>query len=276
LLVVIENMTTVCCFFVENQRFVMENAFYVVARELGAENPSIPAWANRNEDPVKLAGEHPLVVTKEMIEQVPGTFLLLNVLTPQECQRFIDISESLAFSPDAAVSLPRSVRHNDSLTWIVDEQTDGLIWQRCAHLFENKQPLHGNRKAVGINARFRFYRYTQGDFFKPHTDGAWPGSRVIDGQLVNNAYADRYSEMTFLLFLSDDYEGGQTQFWVNKDNPEIPARGAANADLINVSTPAGSVLCFPHGRHPLHCLHSGEPVTSGVKYIIRSDMLFLQ
>ena len=34
------------------------------------------------------------------------------------------------------------------------------------------------KKALGINARFRFYRYQAGDYFKPHTDGAWPGSRA--------------------------------------------------------------------------------------------------
>jgi hypothetical protein len=43
---------------------------------------------------------------------------------------------------------------------------------------------------------------------------------------------------------------------------------------VDVRTPAGSVLCFPHGMHPLHCIHSSEPIFSGVKYIIRTDVLF--
>jgi len=26
--------------------------------------------------------------------------------------------------------------------------------------------------------------------------------------------------------------------------------------------------------HPLHCIHSSVPITDGIKYIIRSDVLF--
>ncbi|MDX2369094.1 MAG: oxidoreductase, partial [Colwellia sp.] len=26
--------------------------------------------------------------------------------------------------------------------------------------------------------------------------------------------------------------------------------------------------------HPLHCIHSSVPITEGVKYIIRTDVLF--
>ena len=79
---------------------------------------------------------------------------------------------------------------------------------------------------------------------------------------------------TFLIFLSDEYEGGHTQFLVNKDNPERPGKNGDNINQVNVRTPAGSVLCFPHGTHPLHCLHGSEQIISGIKYIIRSDVLF--
>jgi hypothetical protein len=43
---------------------------------------------------------------------------------------------------------------------------------------------------------------------------------------------------------------------------------------IDIRTPTGSILCFPHGMHPLHCVHSSVPITNGTKYIIRSDVLF--
>jgi hypothetical protein len=43
---------------------------------------------------------------------------------------------------------------------------------------------------------------------------------------------------------------------------------------VDVRTPLGGALCFPHGVHPMHCVHGSAPVTSGVKYIIRSDVLF--
>jgi hypothetical protein len=69
--------------------------------------------------------------------------------------------------------------------------------------------------------------------------------------------------MTFLILLSEDFDGGATRFRVNHND-------------IDIRTPAGSVLCFPHGMHPLHKVHSSVPITRGTKYIIRSDVLFKQ
>jgi hypothetical protein len=85
---------------------------------------------------------------------------------------------------------------------------------------------------------------------------------VVDGRLVHDAYGDRLSEMTFLMFLSDGYEGGRTLFRIG---------GGA---LAAVPTPKGAVLCFPHGARPEHCIHGGEAVEAGRKYIIRTDVLF--
>lgn len=253
-----------------------ERDFFVVTREPGVENPSLPTWASRIENPAKLETEAPLIVARKDIPQVPGAFQLLNVLSQEECIRLIELSENLGYLPDAAVSLPREVRHNDSMTWVTDETTDSLIWQRCQHLIKDKENYFQGRLATGINARFRFYRYSEGDYFKFHTDGAWPGSRVIDNQLITNAYPDNFSEMTFLILLSEDFDGGATRFRVNANDPLAPVRGATNLKDVDIRTPAGSVLCFPHGMHPLHRIHSSVPITRGVKYIIRTDILFRQ
>jgi predicted 2-oxoglutarate/Fe(II)-dependent dioxygenase YbiX len=251
--------------------------FYVVAKEPGAEHPALPTWANESANPVGLReglrDELP-PVEGVGVECVPGAFQLLNVLSRDECRSFIELTESLGYLPDAAVSLPRSVRHNHNVTWVVDEQTDGIIWQRCSSFMSENQGFLGSTKALGLNARFRFYRYRAGDFFRPHTDGAWPGSRVIQRQLIPDAYGDRFSRMSVLLFLSDDFRGGETQFWVNKNDTSLPARNPDEAEWIDVSTPAGGALCFPHGPHPLHCVHSSDEVSSGAKYIIRTDLLF--
>ncbi|NQY03438.1 MAG: 2OG-Fe(II) oxygenase [Halieaceae bacterium] len=248
--------------------------FFVVTREPGAENPAIPTWANRSPNPAQLEHRSAPTLERIAVPEVPGAFQLLNVLSPEECQRLIGITESLGYLGDAAVSLPRRIRHNDNVTWVVDEATDASIWSRCAHYFGDQSRLYNGRKAVGLNARFRFYRYSKGDYFKPHIDGDWPGSRVIDEELIGNAYPDRYSCMTFLLLLNDDFEGGATQFLLDADAPKRPARDPEQARRVNVRTPLGAALCFPHGRHPLQCLHSSEPLVRGVKYIARTDVLF--
>lgn len=247
--------------------------FYIIAREAGAENSAIPAWANRIANPASLVDDYTGMVERIDLDDVPGAFQLLNVLSAEECARIIELSETLGYLKDAAVSLPRSIRHNDSFTWIVDDETNDLIWRRCHALIQDNHEFNADKPALGINSRFRFYRYGEGDYFAPHTDGCWPGSRVIDGELVHNAYDDRWSQLTLLLFLSDGYEGGATQFQVGGGSA-ASARDPGNRDIIDVRTPLGGVLCFPHGTHPLHCVHSSQPITSGTKYIIRSDVLF--
>jgi hypothetical protein len=241
--------------------------FYIVAREPGAEHPAIPTWASESVNPARLDSEVPVNVERVEIESVAGVFQLLNVLSRSECQQLIRLTESIGYLPDAAVSLPRSVRHNHSLTWVADDKTTDIIWQRCAPFMTDDQGIFDSKQALGLNSRFRFYRYQPGDYFSPHTDGAWPGSKVIDRQLIANAFSDRWSQLTFLLFLSDEYEGGRTQFYLRSNNHDEPT-------VVNVQTPVGGVLCFPHGMHPLHCLHSSEAIVSGSKYIIRSDVLF--
>lgn len=258
-----------------NQTTDKPDDFFVAALEPGAEHPALPAWGNRHMNAANLDEQFDVApIERRELAEVPGAFQLFNVLSKTECDRLINISEKLGFLADAAVSLPRSVRHNDSLTWIVDEKTDGIIWQRIAHLMDDRQSIFSGSKALGINARFRFYRYGEADYFKPHSDGSWPGSRIIGDELVANAYPDRYSQMTFLILLSEDFQGGATRFLVNADDATQPAKRGDNVAHVDVRTPAGSILCFPHGMHPLHCIHSSEPITAGVKYIIRSDVLF--
>ncbi|MEM7348594.1 MAG: oxidoreductase [Chloroflexota bacterium] len=250
-------------------------SFYVVVHEPGAEHPALPTWANDSTNPAGLAEDYDMaLISRQDIAEVPGAYQLLNVLSMAECWNFIYLSESLGYLPDAAVSLPREVRHNDSFTWVTDEQTDQLIWQRMQHLASEKLEIFAHKQPTGLNARFRFYRYGTGDYFKEHGDGAWPGSRVIEKTLVPNAYSDSYSMMTVLLFLNDDFEGGATRFLVNADDLTQPAREGSNVAAVDVRTPAGSVLCFPHGHHPLQCIHSSQPIIKGTKYIIRTDMLF--
>lgn len=275
--------------------FINSHDYFVVAYEAGAEHPELPTWASKKENIANLTeavNEQESVlpisksitenfiqniskrISKQRVNEVPGAFQLLNVLTKDECERLIAVSESMGYLADAAVSLPREVRHNDSLTWVVDQQTDGIIWDRIKHLMVDDQGIFEGKQALGLNARFRFYRYREGDYFKPHSDGSWPGSRVINDQLVADAYGDRYSQLTFLIFLTDDFEGGATRFFVNADDTSQPARRDDKVKEVDVRTPAGSVLCFPHGMHPLHCIHSSGPIYKGVKYIIRTDVLF--
>jgi len=243
-------------------RQTLNEHLYVVAREAGHRNPDLPTWASARGGLVDYDSAAPPVIRKD-IEDVPGAFQLLNVLSDDECRQFVSITEALGYQTDAPVSLPHDVRHMCNVNWVVDESVDGPIWERCRDAVTKTA---SDTTPLGLNARFRCYRYGVGDYFKPHKDGSWPGSRVIERRLVADAYGDRWSQLTFLLLLSDGYEGGRTIF-------HVPQAGA-EARQIAVRTPKGAALCFPHGVHPLHCLHAGERVDAGRKYMIRTDILF--
>ncbi|MCO7231600.1 MULTISPECIES: oxidoreductase [unclassified Cobetia] len=249
----------------------MSLSFHVVRHERGFSPTPLPIWTDNGDVSDLFEADAIPEVVRQEVEGVPGAFQLLNVLTPAEADHFVAALEEMGFEEDAPVSLPRSVRHNHNVNWVVSEAVDQVIWQRSAPLVTEQIQGEG---AKGINARFRTYRYEAGDFFKPHTDGAWPGSRVINGEIVQDAYPGLMSQYTFLIFLSDGYSGGRTEFLVSRRDPTQPARSQDDIQKVSVSTPKGGVLCFPHGSHPQHCVHAGEPIRDGAKYIIRSDILF--
>jgi hypothetical protein len=250
------------------------NPFYIACRETGSIRNDIPLWASSIENPMALNSESSQSVFREDLSSVPGGFQLHNVLSKLECNALIKASEALGYTDDAAQSLPRSVRHNDNLTWIADDTTLAILWDRCAGLFTDDHNHFIGRQALGLNGRCRFYRYNEGDYFSPHSDDSWPGSRIVNKEVVANAFDDRWSMYTFLIYLNDDFEGGETKFLVDAKEPDLPARDQQNSLAISLRAPTGSVLCFPHGAHPLQCLHGSEDIISGTKYIIRTDVLF--
>lgn len=248
--------------------------FYVAAYEMGAEQTPVATWASHSRNPLRLDDSYSETPHRRQVSEVPASFQIEKLFSPDECQRMITLSEHLGYTKDAAVSLPHKIRHNESVVWVIDEHTHDIIWQRCSALIQGAPHLFEKKRPVAINKRFRFYRYSEGDYFRPHTDGAWPGSAIIDEKLITNAYPDRYSQMTFLIFLNEEFEGGETAFYVDKNNPQRPAKKTEDVKMTALRTPRGGVLCFPHGDHPQHCLHGSREVRSGIKYIIRTDLLF--
>jgi prolyl 4-hydroxylase len=176
------------------------------------------------------------------VEIVKGIFVAPDVLSVEECQEFIARCESMGFEPatlshfGGAVHRP-DVRNNDRV--ILDDATLAQrLWERIAPLL----PSDLDRQvAIGLNERFRFYRYDVGQKFAPHTDGAYhspTGARSL---------------LTLLLYLNDDYTGGETI-----------------VDGQTITPRTGQMLAF---RHQL--LHESVEIWSGRKYILRSDVMFL-
>jgi len=107
-----------------------------------------------------------------------------------------------------------------------------------------------------------------------HRRDTGPLARVApaqDGGYVHDLHgAAVRSRLTFLVYLNDGFDGGCTTFF---QPAAAPAGAQRELDRFEVTPLAGSALCFPQSA-TASLLHEGSPVTRGVKYVIRTDVLY--
>ncbi|KAF9527268.1 hypothetical protein CPB83DRAFT_895488 [Crepidotus variabilis] len=202
---------------------------------------------------------------------VPGAFIINDALDVSECRSLVKASEAVGLVPDepvagSATQLSSVLAHN--LIWLADTEFIEGLYQRVANLLP--QAVHGG-KVQGINRRFRLYRYRPGALYRPHIDGAWPASALNSStsppSYVYDSDPTVYSRLTFLIYLNDDFEGGCTTFF-------LPCSSSGVLEARPVKPRAGTVCVFPHGAAKGSLLHEGSGVTSGAKYIIRTEVLY--
>jgi len=204
-----------------------------------------------------------------------GAFVLRNVLSEHECAQFLAAASKMGFKGDidysfgfAAPSTSRlDARPAEGCFWLVDASILDVVFERCKPLLP--QEIDGRRLA-GLNARWRFYRYDSDppSIYRPHIDGSWPASGLSeDGKYVFDAYNDRWSCMTFLIYLNDDFTGGATTFFTPTTCTQTPL------NIQGVKPRTGNILVFPHGSTRA-ALHEGSQVMKGSKYVMRSDVLY--
>ncbi|KAI8816679.1 uncharacterized protein EV422DRAFT_544490 [Fimicolochytrium jonesii] len=215
------------------------------------------------------------LVTRIDVPNVPGAFLLQDVLTAAQCAQILRTTEAVGYTPDEPIAGAASeqtsvLAHN--LFWLADTELLGMIFDRVKeHLPQTLPSISPTSppKLAGINSRWRVYRYVPGAVYRPHIDGAWPASGLDPqtGEYVYDMYKDRRSKLTFLVYLNDGFDGGHTTFF-------IPSAVPGKMNAYPVQPRAGCVLCFPHGEAKGALLHEGSPVIQGKKYIIRADVLY--
>jgi prolyl 4-hydroxylase len=175
----------------------------------------------------------------------PKLFVIRGFLSPQECQGFIEHSEQTGYA-DAPITtsvgfvMRKDIRDNSRV--IVDDPGLAANWWHRAKSLLVEDWL--GWKAVGLNERFRFYRYDIGQRFAPHSDGCFEREN------------GEQSFFTFMVYLNDGFEGGATAFHQSRPSLLItPERGMA--------------LVFYHRQ-----LHEGMPVIKGRKYVLRTDVMY--
>ena len=148
-----------------------------------------------------------------------------------------------------------------------------------------------------ISSFLRCYHYHEGEMSTPHYDksftkhfhpqkGELPEDfRHLNVQHLHPGQLLSFTAYSVLLYLNENFEGGETTFFHHDPDIRISRRGLAphpeDLDKLKpvsrVAPKRGDILVFPHGKfkgcHP-DPLHEGSLVRHGEKLIIRTDLVF--
>lgn len=176
---------------------------------------------------------------------------LRNFLSKAECTALIERLESEGFREQFSGDRDRVVR---ARCVYEDRELAQSYWERIqSHVpdlsdtytdgFSPYPHLHAplkNFQSCGLNEVLRCYKYLPGEQFRRHEDFAFEWSET------------RRTFYTVLFYLNDAYTGGETTF-----------------DHTMVTPETGLAVIFPHELY-----HCGNRVETGVKYALRSDVIF--
>ena len=189
-----------------------------------------------------LSIEYPAQDLESSLARPPFIAVVREFLSGSECAQLVERIESLR--PGAAPitmgggrqAIVPDIRNNERVMF-EDVSLAGSLFERLRPALPVRMDI-----AVGLNERFRGYRYRAGQRFQPHFDGAY----------VRNER--ERSEITLLLYLNDGFVGGATLF---------------NRLDLRVVPKTGMALLFEH-----MILHEGCAVLGGTKYVLRSDVMY--
>ncbi len=186
--------------------------------------------------------------TKPLLCEVPALY------SPAECRALlasVENAEWLAATVNSHDGRVVDAKLRDSTTAVLRDPS--LAAQLYARVLPHvpadmvvEDPQRGVRTAMRVTGIFeplRIYRYQSGQHFGLHQDQSYAR---IDGAR---------SLLTLMVYLNDEFEGGETDF-PDQDRVIEPAIGLA--------------LWFQHSL-----LHAGRRVESGSKYVLRSDVLYI-
>lgn len=176
------------------------------------------------------------------VQREPWIATIDGVLTPEECRDLIGHTELQGYDEAPITTAMGPVRNpgfrNNTRVMEDDFELAGWLWERLGELVPAE--LEGWR-AIGLNERLRYYRYEPGQFFRWHMDGAFKRS-PFERSLV-----------TLMVYLNEGFRGGTTDF----------------DQLGSIQPEEGMALLFEH-----HVLHQGAQVREGVKYVLRTDVMY--
>jgi prolyl 4-hydroxylase len=173
----------------------------------------------------------------------PLAWTVDNVVDAEFCQRLRnridDMNPEVAPITTARGPVMNTRIRNNERVMFDDVELAADLYQRLLHAIPARI---ANMTRHSNNERFRGYRYQPGQRFAPHFDGCYARSE------------NESSVLTLLVYLNEQYTGGATRF-CHYDVEVVPKTGL--------------VCLFQH-----HLLHEGAEITSGTKYVLRTDVMY--
>lgn len=162
-----------------------------------------------------------------------------DVFTKEQCKTLIDYFESQKsnFISSGVAQYQRVILDDKRLADTLYNNLKSFI-----------PPMCDGKPVVGLNRVFRFSKYSAGEGFSMHKDG-------YNRDHINGTT----SAMTLNIFLNDDFEGGETNFYHTMHEKDL---------RFSVVPKAGRGALFASQQY-----HMGKTVTKGFKYLIRTDVM---
>ncbi len=212
------------------------------------------------------------------------TFLLelSNVLSSKECAEIIDNADKCIFE-NVSDKYRFGMQRNSSRLLVLDKMLAENLWKRVYKVLFREikdrgvsiQPLgfdvtRGVWDLDSLNEAIRINKYSEEEkgFFGPHKDA----------QFCPNG--DQRSIMTLLIYLNEDFKGGETCFYFPKDST-LSSKAMTIKEEINLHGGLENgyklVRIVPKVGHAIlssqNILHEALPVSNGTKYILKTDVV---
>ena len=242
----------------------------------------------------------------------PGIFALTSVFAKAECELFVQSALGCGLVKDDEND-QESMEYCEICVYNAVVEN---IWQRIRDHFhadeedafedddedDDDNSVHHYWLPVGINPRFRIFKYDDKSVYRRHLDGAWPcgmldeqtnefvvdTNALLDGNNTNNKENQRTTRLTFLIYLTDTFRGGETTFYSVDDDDHTNEEEQKKKVIVGnaVAPRVGAVLCFPHGNAKNSPVHEGSRLfssskndddgdsSSSCKFVARTDVVF--